>query len=161
MSFRIERWAGQPGVAEQLAAWHVREWQNVFPDWTEQIATQEFIAQLENSELPATWLAFDGDKLIGSISALLHDATELNDIPGPWLASFYIEPQYRGQGASQLLLDAAKQSVKNIGYKKWYLFTPHHETFYAKHDWQTIEYRQLHDELVVVMQQSLSKKRPE
>lgn len=156
MSFRIERWNGQAGVAEQLARWHVQEWQTVFPDWTEQIAITEFNEQLLTTELPATWLAFQDDILIGSISALLEDTIEFNDLPGPWLASLYIKPEYRGQGAVQLLMDAAKQAVATLGYKKWTLFTPHHEAYYAKLGWLLKENRHLHNEQVAVMVQELN-----
>lgn len=155
MSLRIARWDGQAGVAECLAHWHVREWANVFPGWTEQIAAHEFNAQLENSDLPATWLAFNGDQLIGSISALLEDAPELNDISGPWLASFYIVTEHRGQGVAQALMAAAAQGVSALGYAKWTLFTPHHEAFYAKHGWALLEHRHLHGECVAVMAQAL------
>jgi hypothetical protein len=64
MTLQIQRWSGQAGVAERLAHWHVREWSAVFPGWTEQKAEQEFNAQCANSDLPATWLAFNGDELI-------------------------------------------------------------------------------------------------
>jgi predicted N-acetyltransferase YhbS len=156
VTVRVERWNGQAGVAEQLARWHVQEWQNVFPDWTVQKAIAEFNTQLLTTELPATWLAFKDDLLIGSISALLEDATELNDLPGPWLASFYIVPEWRGQGAAQLLMDAAMQAVKKLGYIKWYLFTPHHQAYYAKVGWSKVESRQLHTQAVMVMQQLLN-----
>ena len=156
MSYQIERWNGQTGVAEQLARWHVQEWQNVFPEWTDQKAIAEFNAQLQTTELPATWLAFKENILIGSISALLEDASELNDLPGPWLASFYIKPEYRGQGAAQLLMDIAKQAVTALGYKKWYLFTPHHERYYAKLGWALKENRHIHHEKVAVMVQQLN-----
>lgn len=155
MTLQIQRWSGQAGMAERLALWHVREWANVFPGWTEQIAVQEFNAQLENSELPATWMAFKDNQLIGSISALLEDAPELNDISGPWLASFYIVPECRGQGAAQALMAAAAQGVMALGYAQWSLFTPHHQAFYGKHGWTLSEYRQLHAERVAVMVQAL------
>ncbi len=155
MTLQIQRWSGQAGVAERLAHWHVREWSNVFPGWTEQLAAQEFNTQCANSELPATWLAFKDDELIGSISALLEDAPELNDISGPWLASFYIAPEHRGQGAAQALMNAAAQGVLALGYTQWRLFTPHHEAFYAKFGWQLLEYRHLHGERVAVMVQIL------
>jgi GNAT superfamily N-acetyltransferase len=156
MTLRIARWSGQAGVAERLAHWHVREWSKVFPGWTEQIAVQEFNAQLENSDLPATWLAFNGDQLIGSISALLEDAPELNAISGPWLASFYIVPEHRGQGAAQALMQAAAQHVLALGYSQWMLFTPHHEAYYAKYGWALLEHRHLHGERVAVMVQKMT-----
>lgn len=159
MTLRIARWSGQVGVAERLARWHVREWASVFPGWSEQKAVQEFNAQLADKQLPATWLAFNGDELIGSISALLEDAPELNDIPGPWLASFYIVPEYRGQGAAQALMQAAEQGVLALGYAQWTLFTPHHEAYYARHGWTLLEHRHLHGERVAVMVQVLKQMR--
>lgn len=156
MNLRIERWTGQPGVAETLAVWHVREWGHLFTGWDEQAALSEFMAQAIIDGLPATWLAFDGARLIGSISALLEDAPELNDIAGPWLASFYIIPEARGQGAAQALMTAAAQDVAALGYAEWFLFTPHHESYYAKHGWSTREYRNLHGARVAVMAQTLA-----
>lgn len=156
MKLRIARWRGQTGIAEQLAAWHVREWGHLFHGWDETAAQAEFAAQALSDDLPATWLAFHGDVLIGSISALLEDASELNDIPGPWLASFYIVPEARGQGAAQALMAAAAEAVTAQGFASWYLFTPHHESYYANHGWQIIERRPLHGEPVAVMRQDLS-----
>jgi GNAT superfamily N-acetyltransferase len=143
-------------VAEQLAVWHVREWGHLFHGWDEAAAQAEFDAQAHSDDLPATWLAFDGETLIGSISALLQDAPELNDIPGPWLASFYIAPDFRGQSAAQALMNAAATAVADYGHRAWHLFTPHHERYYARQGWQTIAYRQLHGEPVAVMRQVLA-----
>ena len=155
MKLSIEPWQGQAGVAEQLAAWHVREWAHVFPDWDERAAQNEFAEQLQTDSLPATWLAFDGDQLIGSISVLLEDAPELNDIAGPWLASFYIIPEARGKGAAQALMMTASEAVTAWGYTEWFLFTPHHAEYYARHAWQETERRELHGETVTLMRQSL------
>ena len=155
MNLRIARWSGQAGVADILAAWHVREWGHLFPDWDEHAARAELLEQSQTESLPATWLAFDGDVLIGSISALLEDAAELNDIPGPWLASFYIVPEARGQGAAQALMAAAAEGVAAQGHGRWVLFTPHHEAYYAKHGWSTQEYRELHGERLAVMTRAL------
>jgi GNAT superfamily N-acetyltransferase len=155
VNLRIERWNGQHGVAGLLAEWHVREWGHLFTGWDVDAAHSEFMEQSEIDGLPATWLAFDGETLIGSISALLQDAPELNDIPGPWLASFYLIPETRGQGAAQALMKAAASAAADYGYGAWYLFTPHHERYYAGQGWQTIESRQLHGEPVAVMRQVL------
>lgn len=155
MSLRIERWAGQAGVAEQLAAWHVREWQAVFPEWTVQDAVAEFNMQLLFSELPATWLAFKDQQLVGSISALLEDSPELKAFPGPWLASFYIAPAHRGQGAAQALMSAATAAVADYGHAVWYLFTPAHAAYYQRYGWQILTECTLHGETVAVMQQAL------
>ncbi|MFZ9363519.1 MAG: GNAT family N-acetyltransferase [Arenimonas sp.] len=156
MNFRIERWTGQPGVAETLAAWHVREWAGLFAGWDETVAQSEFHAQLRHSGLPATWLAYGEEGLIGSISALLEDSPEMADVPGPWLASFYIVPEARGQGVAQALMTAAAQAVAALGYPGWYLFTENHEDYYANAGWLLHERRQLHGQTVAVMWQDLT-----
>jgi len=156
MNFRIERWNGQSGVAETLAAWHVREWVGLFAGWDESVAWSEFHAQLQHPGLPATWLAYADEALIGSISALLEDSPEMADVPGPWLASFYIVPEARGQGVAQALMNAAAQAVAALGYSGWYLFTENHEDYYANAGWLLHERRQLHGQTVAVMWQDLS-----
>lgn len=155
MSVRIERWRGQSGVAAQLAAWHVREWGHLYSDWDLAAAEAEFHSQTELPGLPATWLAFDAEVLVGSISALPVDTPELADIPGPWLASFYIVPAVRGQGVAQALMAEAAAGVAALGYRQWALFTPEHEAYYARHGWLLQEYRMLHGERVAVMRQAL------
>lgn len=155
MSLRIERLRDQPGVAEQLAVWHVREWGHLFHGWDEAAAQAEFAAQALSDDLPATWLAFHGDALIGSISALLEDSPHLRDFPGPWLASFYIAPEYRGQGAAQALMNAAALAVAGYGHRAWYLFTPAHAAYYQRHGWQTLAERSVQGEPVAVMRQDL------
>jgi GNAT superfamily N-acetyltransferase len=156
VKLRIVRWTGQAGIAEKLSALHVREWGHLFTGWDVDSALSEFVAQANIDGLPATWLAFNGEVLIGSISALLQDAPELHDFPGPWLASFYLIPEARGQGAAQALMAAAAEAVAAQGYGRWYLFTPKHADYYAKHGWQTIGHRQLHGERVAVMAMDLS-----
>lgn len=156
MSLRIERLRDQPGVAEQLAMWHVREWGHLFHGWDEAAAQAEFAAQALSNDLPATWLAFNGDQLIGSISALLEDSPHLRDFPGPWLASFYIAPPFRGQGAAPALMAAATQAVAEYGYRSWYLFTPAHAAYYQRHGWQTWAERSVQGEPVAVMRQVLT-----
>lgn len=155
MNLRVARWRGQPGVAAQLAAWHVREWGHLFSGWDERAARNEFAEQAGTNGLPATWLAFDGETLIGSISAIPEDALELNDIPGPWLASFYLVPEARGQGAAPALMAAAAEAVAAQGFSRWYLFTPHHENYYARRGWQLHAHRIVHGERVAVMWQAL------
>jgi predicted N-acetyltransferase YhbS len=156
VKLEIVRWTGQADVAGKLAAWHVREWGHLFTGWDVETALGEFKEQAKIDGLPATWLAFDDGKLIGSISALLQDAPELQDFPGPWLASFYLIPEARGQGAAQALMTAAAEGVAAQGVDRWYLFTPQHESYYAKHGWQTIAHRQLHSERVAVMVKSFA-----
>jgi GNAT superfamily N-acetyltransferase len=152
---RIEPWQGQLGVAETLAAWHVREWSDIFPDWTEQIAREEFHTQLQDTNLPATWLAFDGDTLLGSASALLQDASEFLDISGPWLASVFVQPEYRGNAVAQKLIEHAMCEVRKLGYTHWTLFTENHHGYYQKLGWEILCARPLHGKIVTILEQKL------
>lgn len=155
MSLRIERWRGQPDVVERLADWHVRQWKAIFPGWDEAAAVDEFNLQLRHDGLPATWLAYLDDELVGSISALLEDSPELTDIPGPWMASFYIRPEARRNGAAPALMAAAADGVTALGYAEWFLFTEFHEDYYRRFGWSVLERRELHGQTVSIMRQRL------
>jgi len=154
VSLRIEPWRGQAHIAEALAQWHVREWQDIFPDWNVDTAMAEFMAQLADNGLPATWLAFDDDELIGSVSALTVDAPEFSDVPGPWLASLFVRPAYRGKGIAQHLIAHASTQVAALGYTQWFLFTEHHQAYYEALGWQLHEHRLLHGQPVVILRQA-------
>ena len=155
MSLRIEPWRGQAHIAEALAKWHVREWQDIFPNWDVETAMAEFMAQLADDGLPASWLAYCQDELVGSVSALPMDAPEFSDLPGPWLASLFVRPSYRGQGIARQLIDHARAQVAALGYRQWFLFTEHHQAYYQALGWQLHERRSLHRQPVAILRQDL------
>ena len=92
-------------------------------------ATQKYLkSNLINTLNQKTWLIFDSDKLIGSITCFLKDAKEAE------LKGFYVRQKYQGQGIGQrlykkalefvgnrdLLLDIYSHNTKTIElYKKW------------------------------------------
>ncbi len=92
-------------------------------------ATQSYLrSRLELTDHLQTWLAFDQDKLIGSITVILLSDTEAE------LTGFYVDPAFQGQGIGKklyqlalgfagkraLVLDIYLHNQKTIElYKKW------------------------------------------
>jgi len=87
-----------------------------------------FKSRLTDTDTQKTWLAFDGDKLVGAITGILNNDAEAE------LTGFYVEPKHQGKGIGQklyelflnfagdrdLLLDTYVHNVKTIKiYEKW------------------------------------------
>ncbi|HMB55698.1 MAG TPA: GNAT family N-acetyltransferase [Arenimonas sp.] len=134
-----------------LAAWHHGEWQHLYSDWTLKIATAELADHATRRSLPTTLVLLDGDTLLGSVSVVHEDAAELRDRGGPWLASLYVDPEARGQGLGQALVEAAAHLAALNDVPRLLLFTPGHEDFYTQLGWQTIEQAQLNGHAVAIM----------
>lgn len=90
---------------------------------------QEYLkARLVNSDMQKTWLAFDGERLVGTVTCAIKGDNEVE------LAGFYVLPEYQGKGIGKklynlvlgfagerdLVLDVYAHRIKTIEiYKKW------------------------------------------
>ena len=67
-------------------------------------------------------IALDGDRLVGG-AALARDDLEHRQDLGPWLACVFVDPEVRGQGLAQQLIDGVCREAKNRGLPRLYLNT--------------------------------------
>jgi predicted N-acetyltransferase YhbS len=136
---RIEFLVDHPQHALTLARWHHREWGELMPDWTRGDAERELTGHATRREIPTTLVLLDDDDgLVGSVSVLDEDASELREY-SPWLASLFVAPPARGRGLGGLLVQAAVDHARAMGVPRLYLFTPAHEAFYARLGWRTLD----------------------
>jgi GNAT superfamily N-acetyltransferase len=105
---------------------------------------------LEKKDVPATYVAFIDDQPVGSASVLVSDMPEKPELT-PWLASVYVLPECRRQKVGRALVKKIMDHVRNAGIKRFYLYTPDREHFYAHMGWQTIEKMQYHGADVTLM----------
>lgn len=72
------------------------------------------------------WLAFDGDRIIGSIAIVRFSGTEAQ------LRWYLVHPDYRGIGLGRRLMEEAIQFCKECHYRKIFLWTTSELTDAAK-----------------------------
>ncbi len=125
----------QPQHACRLATLHVAEWRHLYLGWDEATVLAEFAVQHSDGCLPTTLIAVEDQVLVGSVSLIL------DDLPGwehlnPWLASFYVLPEFRGRGSGELLLRAAEETLRAQGIATAYLFTETRAPYFAARGWR-------------------------
>jgi len=73
----------------------------------------------------------DAEKIIGCAGLISNDFISRMDL-WPWLCALYIEPAYRGNRLSSLLIERAKHDSRKAGFSQLYLAT-NHLGFYEKY----------------------------
>lgn len=74
-----------------------------------------------NPEKDCVWICEDGDKIIGFLALIHRDETTAQ------LRYFYLEPEYRGIGLGNKLMQLFMDFVKEKDYKSVYLWTTHEQ----------------------------------
>ena len=80
-----------------LARWIDKQWGHLLPNETRADIEHCFTMKAASREIPETFLALDGEKPVGMASLSEYDMDDRHDLT-PWLASVYVEPEYRRQG---------------------------------------------------------------
>jgi predicted N-acetyltransferase YhbS len=117
--------------AATLAAWHAAEWAHLYPDWDEDRALRELLAEPGVGRLPLTLIARDENSLLGSVSLIF------DDLPGwpalnPWLASLYVAPGERRRGIGAALVQAACRVTDDLACARLYLFTESAQDYFQR-----------------------------
>ena len=140
MPVRIELLTDRAELAPTLARWHHAEWGHLYhPDeWDERAAEAEFEAMAARGSRDLTWVALDGDDLLGSVSLIASDGLADHEHLTPWLASMFVAPEARGRGVAGLLTDALLAHAAERGDEHVYLFTSGQEAFWRSRGWRLL-----------------------
>ena len=141
--------------AEPLAALHAAEWGHLYAGWNATTVLAEFAAQQSDGRLPTTLIAVAGASLLGSVSLIFDDLPGWEEL-NPWLASFYVLPDYRRAGIGAQLLNAAEETLRSQGFATAYLFTETRIGYFAAHGWLTYKQTSIVDLPITIMQRSLA-----
>ncbi len=128
----------RPGCIEQLAQWHFAQWGSINPASTVERRIDRLQGHLQGGRVPQTFVAVDGDRLLGSASLVAADLPSRDDL-SPWLATVYVDPPFRNRGVGAALVQRVAQEAQLLGFPMLYLFTPDRAAFYAKLGWQVVE----------------------
>lgn len=133
----IEPLSARPQWVAQLADWHHAEWGALYAGaWSHADALRELQEQARGEQIPATWIARDGERLLGSVSLVVEDADELQRLGPPWMASLFVRPQARGRGIGAALVRHAVAVAAALAVPQLRLFTTEHANWYRGLGWQ-------------------------
>jgi GNAT superfamily N-acetyltransferase len=141
----------RPGCIDQLARWYFGQWGSMNPTSTIERRIERLQGHLQPGRVPQTFVAFDGDRLLGSASLVAADLPSRDDL-SPWLASVYVDPPFRNRGIGAALVNRVAQEARALGFPMLYLFTPDRAAFYASLGWQVIELAEWNGLRVTVME---------
>jgi GNAT superfamily N-acetyltransferase len=130
--------ADRPEHIAALAAWHFAQWGELNPanDVAARIARLQ--THLQRRVVPTTFIACDGEELLGSASLVLSDLDIRPELT-PWLASVFVAPAARNRGVGTLLVQRVMSEARDIGLQRLHLFTLDREQFYAGLGWRLLE----------------------
>ncbi|WP_027967069.1 GNAT family N-acetyltransferase [Halomonas halocynthiae] len=141
---------------DELAAWHHRQWQHLDRSVNENTRRTGLAAHCTTTELPMTFIAFEGDELVGNICLV---AEEVSNRPQytPWISRVYVSTEHRGKSIGRRLIEHAKSALQQQGHPELYLLTEDKADYYAQLGWEKVEEYQLNGLTVDIMKIALAK----
>ena len=92
-------------------------------------------AVIAAENFPFTLVARSGDRFVGTVTAIQSDIAGRPDL-GPCIAALWVEPEMRGQGVAQALVNAALRRLADVAYLA--ARPPLHQ-YYASRGWMLRE----------------------
>ena len=135
---RIEHLARHTDAIRTVATWIQTEWQRSFLDATYQELLSELEGRTTPHRVPETFVALDGDRLVGTASIVKHDMSTRSEL-SPGLSAVYVPPEFRNRGIGSKLVRVAMEEAEILGVKRLYLFTPDAIGFYTRLGWNVFE----------------------
>lgn len=127
--------AEAPQHLETIAAWHHAQWGYLNPGATVESRIVKMQRYLKGYAVPAMYICVDGEQLVGT-AALVESDMDSHPELSPWLASVYVNPDYRKRGAGAALVKHVVSKAKAQGFCPLYLFTPDQKNFYQSLGWE-------------------------
>ena len=90
------------------------------------------VADLEASAMPQFLLAVDGGRLIGAIAVEPHGSDGL-------LRSLVVEPDWRGHGVGDALVQAAEEGARARGLRSLWLLTTDAAEYFTRHGYAAMD----------------------
>jgi len=132
---RIARLDAFPRFIPHLADRFAVEW----PEWAATVSRGEresgFACGPEPAKLPVVLVAFEGDRLLGTI-ALRHWFGDAPMAETPWVRGLYVVPEARGKRVGPGLIEAVGQEAKQRGYRAMHAATTRIEGYLVKQGWE-------------------------
>ena len=141
----------EQAVVKTLAEWHHSEWSSLNPGGSVEKRIEKMQAYLAGHTVPKMFVCKEGGILLGSAAIVSNDMDTRTDL-SPWLASVYVNAEYRRKGIGSKLVAHVVKYAHSAGFSDLYLFTPNREKFYQSLGWFTISKEIYREQPVTVMQ---------
>ncbi len=147
---RIEYLADRPDCVRVLANWFHDQWGYLSPERNLDDRIEQLRKQTNRTQIPVTFVAFDGDDPVGSASLVESDMDTRPDL-SPWLANVYVAISHRNRGIGAKLVNRVLDEADSYGFTTIYLWTPDKKSFYEKRGWTVMETTIYRNEHATVM----------
>jgi len=121
-----------------VAKWIFNEWGHLRPGNTLDKTIHQLQDGLRDNIVPSIYLAEMDSKHLGTVSLVECDM-HIRQQYAPWVASVYVDTEWRNQGIGSKLMNHVESQAKNNDIKKVYLYTPKKKKMYSRLGWQGIE----------------------
>lgn len=123
----------RPEFKEQVIDW---QWQAFGSENSRAFFQSVVESSLNHADLPLTFIALDGDRLVATVGLWRCDLISRQDL-FPWLAALYVDKAYRSQGVAQQLQQFLLQYSRQVGFEELYLYAEF-EGYYERFGWKYI-----------------------
>ncbi len=147
---RIESIADHLALIETIARWHWEAWGQADPGGSLASWTAGLRERTHRDRIPTTYVALEGDELLGSVTLVEHDMANHPEW-SPWLAGTYVTPSRRGQGVAGALVRHAVGKVAAMGVPRLYLYTESARGLYERLGWYPIAEEDYEGQPVTIM----------
>jgi GNAT superfamily N-acetyltransferase len=131
---RIVSLAEAPGLVAPLADAFALEW----PEWAARVPRERIEQCFEcgpGQQLPRTFAAVTSSGPVGTVSLRAWFGEEPM-AESPWIRGLFVWPGYRGRGIDRLLIGAAEQAARALGFGVAYAATSRIEALALHRGWQ-------------------------
>jgi GNAT superfamily N-acetyltransferase len=141
----IEYLADHREFVPTVARWLHAEWGHLRPGETVEDRAARVERECGHCEVPTTFVALEGDQLLGSASLVEHDMATRPEL-SPWLSGVFVALKHRRRGIGAALVERVVKEARVLGRPRLYLYTPGSGALYLRLGWSIMEgtkYREL------------------
>jgi N-acetylglutamate synthase-like GNAT family acetyltransferase len=156
MDFSIEYLADHPSAIPAIAAWHLKQWGRILPDFSPDTYQRFLSTHYKRGGIPTMFVAVHEGNVIGT-AALEDDDMDTRPELTPWLASLYVDEKYRHNGVGEALVKKVIEEARRLEVKKIYLLTPDRQHYHERFGFQTVFQENYYGEMESVMTLDLTR----
>ena len=130
--------ADNPQESKVIAQWYYDEWAGIAPDMTIGQVHEKVAKAINRDQVPLTVLAHQNNELVG-VAELKFRENKNHPEYEHWLGGIFVNPDYRGQGISNLLIKKVKEHAIRLGVECLHLqCESHNVALYKKHGFNVL-----------------------